>query len=103
DLDHDGSPEIVIGATVLNADGTLRWSQVYNSFGFSTVADLDLDGSAEIVAGAAYRSDGSLMWTPDGGIGFSAIGNFDDDPYPEIVAVNPGKAGNVYLLDHNGG
>jgi hypothetical protein len=28
DLDHDGTPEIVIGRTVVNANGTLRWTGV---------------------------------------------------------------------------
>ncbi|HJT78200.1 MAG TPA: putative Ig domain-containing protein, partial [Gemmataceae bacterium] len=68
------------------------------------VADVDLDGVPEIIAGpSAYRlvnGELKLVWTrrdlPDGFVG---IGNFDDDPYAEIVIVGGGK---VYMLNHDG-
>ncbi|HQR05264.1 MAG TPA: putative Ig domain-containing protein [Gemmatales bacterium] len=105
DLDHDGTPEIIIGATVLNANGTIRWSgnigQGNNAFGpLSIVADLDMDGSPEIVAGnTAYHADGAVYWTKPIGDGFPAIGNFDSDSFPEVVVVSSGY---VYLLNHDG-
>lgn len=111
DLNQDGTPEIIVGATVLNNQGQIFWQG--NSVGgvgrgdntslgpLSVVADLDLDGKPEIVAGkSAYRADGSLYWnasTPNDG--FPAIGNFDGDPNPEIVVVSNGL---VYLLEHTG-
>jgi len=104
DLDADGTPEIIIGNQVLNADGSLRWQGLAaNKFILSTVADLDLDGSPEVISAAnnltAYRNDGTIFWqsvpTPFGKVG---IGNFNDDPYPEIAVVFV----DLYLLDHQG-
>ncbi|MBI3245681.1 MAG: VCBS repeat-containing protein [Deltaproteobacteria bacterium] len=108
DLNHDGVPELVIGATVLDATGHILFSRTdTGNFGFgslSTTADLDLDGDLEIVTGfEAYRSDGSTFYNvnPFGGSigGYPAIGNFDDDPFPEVVVVANGQ---VYLLEHDG-
>jgi RHS repeat-associated protein len=108
DLNHDGVPEIVIGATVLDATGHILFSRTdTGNFGFgplSTTADLDLNGDLEVVAGfEAYRSDGSTFYNvnPFGGSigGYPAIGNFDDDPFPEVVVV---ANGSVYLLEHDG-
>lgn len=109
DLDHDGNSEVIIGSTVLNTDGTIRWTgSTVGGTGIgsnvagplSIVADLDLDGSQEIVAGnSAYHSDGSLYWNAGIPDGFDAVGNFDGGPYPEIVSV---AAGAVYMLDHTG-
>ncbi|MCC7333737.1 MAG: putative Ig domain-containing protein [Pirellulaceae bacterium] len=105
DLDGDGIAEIIVGATVLNSDGAIRWEggggKGNNGVGpLSIVADLDLDGVPEIIAGnTAYRSDGSLFWRADVPDGFPALGNFDDDTYPEIVIVSRGS---VYLLEHDG-
>src|SRR6185312_17240419 len=69
DLDRDGIPEIVVGATVLNHDGTLRWNGGFgrgdntNVGPLSLVADLDLSGNPEVVAGnTAYRSNGTVLW-----------------------------------------
>ncbi len=122
DLNGDGRPVIVVGATVINADGAIRWvgndvkfgsgvGSYYNINYSSVVADLDLDGTSKIIAGnTAYNADGTTKWwnksVPDGVI---AIGNFDDDPYPEIVLVasigqypNQSRGGRIYLLDHKG-
>ena len=106
DLDRDGTPEIVVGATVLNNDGTRRWTGAFgrgdNTWGpLSLVADLDLSGNPEIVAGnTVYRSDGTVLWRrSDLGDGFNAVGNFDADPFPEVVLVTNGR---VYLLQHDG-
>ena len=109
DLDHDGIPEIIFGAKVFNADGTLRWSghdaggigRGGTSFGpLSIVADLDLDGNPEVVAGkSAYHADGTLYWNASIPDGYPAVGNFDSDPFPEIVVV---ASPNVYLLEHTG-
>ena len=113
DLDGDGTPEIIVGATVLNNDGTIRWEG--NAVGgqgrganestgrneaLSAVADLDLDGVPEVVAGkSAYRADGALFWNASVPDGLPALGNFDEDPFPEIVLVSGGQ---IYLLSHEG-
>ena len=99
DLDQDGTPEIIAGRTVFNNDGTVRWTGTSGSSYASVVADLDLDGKPEVVTGsAAYRYNGSIYWTVSPG-GMPAIGNFDSDPYPEIVVVG---GNNVSLKEHDG-
>ncbi|MFQ5857870.1 MAG: FG-GAP-like repeat-containing protein, partial [Anaerolineae bacterium] len=107
DIDQDGTPEIVVEATVLNNDGTVRWTGAYgrgspDGIGpLSLVANLDLAGDPEVVAGnTAYRSDGSLYWH-DSSLtdGYNAVADFDDDPFPEVVLVTQQK---VYLLEHDG-
>ena len=99
DLDHDGSPEIISRRTVLNSDGTLRWTGTAGHSYASLVADLDMDGSPEVVTGnTAYRYDGTVYWS--GGLaGKPAIGNFDADPFPEIVVVGSDQ---VSLKEHDG-
>lgn len=108
DLDQDGTPEIILGAIVLNADGTLRWAGTQgrgnhpgSDAPLSLIANLDLDGLPEVVAGnTAYRADGSIYWhhatLRDG---LPAVGNFDSDAWPEIVLVTDER---VYLLEHDG-
>jgi hypothetical protein len=108
DLDGDGVAEIVLGAAVVNHDGSVRWNHNFSDTGrgdniwgsLSLAADITLDGTPEIVAGrTAYRADGSVLWNAPISDSFNAIGNFNNDPFPEIVAVS---RGNVYLLSHLG-
>lgn len=115
DIDSDGNPEIIVGKTAVNGDGSIKWGQNYygttgtgsaNGISHSSqIVDLDLDGKQEVVAGfTAYNSDGSVRWSyPQYTDGITAIGNLDDDIYPEIVLVTNyrGRA-LVHLLDHDG-
>lgn len=64
------------------------------------MADLDLDGQQEVVAGrTAYRTNGTVLWDTGTSDGFNAIGNFDNDRFPEVVLVTQGT---VRLLEHDG-
>lgn len=111
DLDGDGSPEVLFGAVVYDAMGRLLWERDGGaregtndgySGGIVAVADLDGDGVPEVITGRrAYRSDGTPFWEasrPGGAVpdGYPAIGQFDEDPQPEVVLV---ASGSVYLLD----
>ena len=102
DIDQDGSPEILYADQALNADGTVKWhgTKGYGR-GAPCVANMDLDGNPEVVSGnTVYRSNGDVYWTnPTLPKGFTAIADFDDDPFPEIVLIASEK---VYLLEHNG-
>jgi len=106
DLDMDGSPEIILGRQVLDANGTLLWTggggaaSQSNVGAISLVADIDGDGSPDVVAGnTVYNADGTTQWTAGLSDGHNAVANFDGDVLPEIVLVS---AGSVWLLEHDG-
>ena len=100
-LDGAGAPEIIIGASVYDAAGVLigdgrDLGGTSGSVGLrsanSAVADIDLDGVPELVAGpTAYRLVGGVLtraWQrSDRQDGYAGIGNFDDDPFAELVIV----------------
>ncbi len=102
DMDHDGSPEVVAGRIILNADLTTRGEGryarganmyagigIYGEGGHPAIADLDLDGEEEVIVGnAAYTPDGAPKWrNRDVSEGAVAVGNLDDDPEGEFVRV----------------
>ena len=109
DMDIDGHPEIVFGATVFTTTGntiTLKWTGANGQGGAGvdqyTSTLVDLDGAAdkhlELLAGnTAYKSDGTVLWhnaaLPDG---FPGVGDFDKDGKPEAVLVANGK---VWILN----
>lgn len=107
DLNGDGNVEILFGRHVLNgADGSLLWAGKGAFKGGKTgmqsfAADINLDGYQEIIVGAsAYDYQGNLLWQNNAvGDGYTAVGNFNDDPYPEIVVCTYGR---VFMLDHKG-
>ena len=110
DLDGDGKAEVIYGKTVVNYDGTTRWvgsggfvgsNHIFGIDMFSAIADINLDGQPHLVAGgSAFDRNGALVWQNNTvGNGLVALGNFNSDPYPEIVVVS---AGRVFLLDRFG-
>ena len=108
DLDGDGTTEIVAGAMVFNADGSIRWEQPVENHEalISVVADLDVDGSPEIVTGnRAFRADGTILWDrPDLNTFrvFPGIADFDLDGWPEVVNVVNAER-KLYLLNGQNG
>ena len=105
DLDGDGLSEIILGGTVLNSDGSIRWQRPdYHSnakkyFG-AFAADIDLDGVQEVItSGSVFRHDGTLVWEAEGVVGFPAIGDLDGDTSPEIVSTSDGS---ITVLNEEG-
>ena len=111
DLEGDGKVEVVQGALALNGeDGSMQtigskgWGTGYTSgtyASFGVAADTNQDGVLEIVTGnAAYGPKGDIVWQNTFSDGFVAVGNFDSDPYGEVVVTwYPGL---VRLQDHDG-
>jgi hypothetical protein len=112
DLDNDGFPEILFGATVFSTKNdaiTLAWTGTGGTGGGSEAlaVAVDLDGAPnghlEVLAGnTAYNADGSILWqdngkngTPSLPDGFSGVGDFNGDGKPEAVLV---AQGSVWVL-----
>lgn len=116
DIDHDGDVEIIYGARVISAEGVVEWS-MGNGF-FDTlplVVDLDNQGGLEIISGdRAFDNQGNLLWDLNlpklsgsfWGTGvWSAVGNFDDDDFPELAMVvfrGPTRVAHLYIIEHDG-
>lgn len=103
DLDHDGDAEIIICATVLNSDGTVRWQERPASTGVDVaVADIDLSGDMEVIDGQrVYSSDGSVLWEFAGATSIysSAIADLDQDPFAEVVMIGDRV---MFFVGHDG-
>jgi hypothetical protein len=92
DLDDDGSPEVIFGASVYDDAGCLLAETGDGNFGFyPVVADVDEDGEMEIVSAAGvFRYDataGSIVResyfsgsTNSGSFKFAAVGDLGDFP-----------------------
>lgn len=129
DLDGNGTIEIIMpwytavpaaangrgnGMTVFNAvDGSILWeylgtvSASDNDYKPPTVVDLDLDGTLEIIFHTEVldhegQVEFELPVITDGVARshlYHAVANFDDDPWPEIVARDNNF---MYLFEHDG-
>ncbi len=99
DLDEDGRPEIIAGRTVLNNDGSLRWTGTAGSISHAAVANLDMSGHPEVLCGrSVYRYDGTVYWTGTHS-GVPAVANFDRDAFPEVVIVGGDQ---ISMWEHDG-
>ncbi len=99
DLDEDGRPEIIAGKTVLNNNGSVRWTGSAGSSSHAAVANLDMSGHPEVLCGnSVYRHDGTIFWTGTHG-GVPAVANFDRDAFPEVVIVGGDR---ISMWEHDG-
>ena len=68
DLDGDGLPEVIAGASAYRANGALLWSVPSVGDGVAAIANLDADPCPEIVVGNGrlwlLGHDGTLRWGP---------------------------------------
>lgn len=112
DIDADGLPEVctagVEAAVIcLNGNGTFKWAggtEVYG-YGGPAFADVDADGMSEVIWGRQLLdTDGTLLWTGEGGAGWylSFAIDLDGDGRLEIVAGNTVYRGNGLLLYTDG-
>lgn len=98
DIDLDGTPELVIGGAVLDADGNVEWTVKANitSIGYLAVGNLDDDPFAEIAYQDqfdnlyVYEHDGIRKWGPIrrailSRAGPPTIGDADGDGRAEII------------------
>ncbi len=112
DLDADGSPEVLVGLSVLDKDGALLFQDPTQGSEFAgdptifylwtrpTAADLDGDGSMEVLFGhVTYGADGVERWRLETTPGFSHPADFDGDGTPEVLFTN---SLGVWLLSADG-
>ncbi len=101
DMDGDGAVEIAYGATVFSTAGGMLRERFTGSPGtagganraLSFFANVAGDEDLELIAGrTVYAADGSVVWsnTADLGATFPALGDFDADGAPDLVAVSRG-------------
>ncbi len=108
DLDGDGDVEVIIGNAIY--DGSTGSLNAQGSYGagaghawaapMGVAADIDADGDLEVVVGnAIYDENGNAEWYNGLSDGFVAVGQFDSDPYGEIVVSHTGS---LRLQDDDG-
>ena len=113
DLNNDGSQEVLWMDSAWTANGQWLWKidfsdspYYYGNNSFSPlVVDINNDGSKEVFfGGRLVDANGQLVWKLDLGTSFiydfaTALGNFDGDPEPEIVAIMNNNFFSVIELD----
>ncbi len=93
DLDGDGKPEVIVEGGILDgATGTLKASFAEDLAGTFVVSDVDGAGRLDVVTSSQiFHADGSLIVDTGVGGSWPAIGDFDKDGKPEVVAVYYGS------------
>lgn len=88
DIDHDGSPEVLLADAVLDgATGVTKFPVV--SAGTGTFADVTGDGFLEVVTPTEIYDHTGLLLASTGLVAkHMALGDFDKDGRVEVVAVN---------------
>jgi len=101
DMDADGKPEVILGKTILNNDGTVRSTVKYGTGSLiAVVMDMDGDGAQELVGGnAIYGVDGKEKWYNGKADGWVGVADIDEDASLDIVVVGGSK---VRLQDNKG-
>jgi hypothetical protein len=106
DLEGDGNPEIIVAFEVFDNKGKKKFGHDVSGFQgqywcpANTAADLDGDGKLEVIFGnAAYRSNGTMMWSIPGPPGQPQVANLDMDPDPEIFIA---RQDGLMVLEHDG-
>ncbi|MFC2173152.1 FG-GAP-like repeat-containing protein [Acidobacteriota bacterium] len=109
DLDQDGIPEIYVGATVIDADGSLVWQGAagtgnpgWVNLAISNAADLapHVPGLELLAGNTLYDAAGGIVWeNTEVGDGYTAVGDLDGDGAPEIVL---SSESGLFLLDGAG-
>jgi hypothetical protein len=109
DLDDDGSPEVIYGATVYDRDGCIRSSRLpfpaYSQATVPVIADVDEDGRMELVEGHALHEWSAGDWVAetyftavgldDGHVAVAELGSFplsSGVDRAEVVVVSSGTA-----------
>lgn len=89
DIDGDGSPEILAFKTVLNNNGTVKWTA--NALGEPAAMAADLFGTGQqnvILGGNVYKPDGQLLWSNLGA--FAGVADFEGNGIPSVVTTGNG-------------
>jgi hypothetical protein len=111
DLDDDGKPEIIYGATVYRADGCIASSTLgfpgYSVGYVPVIADVDEDGKLELVQGNAIHEWNGNDWVAEpyfagtgqapGQVAVADLGSFPLSSHfgqdrPEVVVISAGSA-----------
>jgi len=109
DLDGNGTPEIILGYEVFDAQGKRLWGVPNNAAEHEgsywcvtpTAADLDDDGKLEVLFGhQTYHHDGTLYWQINGQPpSHPHVADLDADGLPEVFLTNM----NGYMMvQHDG-
>ena len=111
DVDKDGTPEILIGFTLLDGKtGAIKkelspatsWGQR-----LSGMSDLDGDGLLDVTDGQrAYKADGTVLWDLTQGVnaipvGYHGVGDFDLDGLPEVVVISSSGPHTMNLIRYD--
>jgi hypothetical protein len=107
DMDHDGTPEIVVRNIAFHADGMLAGGAAMltqettgtSANDFAAIADMNGDGVDDIVHGnEVIQLNGMTLWhRSDLSAGYPAVADLDADMQPDVAVVIAGTH-SVYAL-----